>query len=685
MPPQHPLQQLGVPQALHPRLHEQGDFTRHDPSPLQHRVLSLPGSPSRSMRKISPQSTVVRLVNLRSTPKDLLWKLFTHGCSQIALPPPTPVQAPPETSIASAGNIWAVFPSPSEARAALGLSCDLFTVAPALESEFAFLPATRRIASEPLSPQLRVNTQRASTQPPMIPESHFAGIHRPPQLRSESTAAQTDSAGGGAPTYTISSNPPNPKTSFRLGDWICSASNCSAHNFQRNTVCIACGRPRTGGACELSVDTALSPPFPLAAPSPRFAGMFNTAQGVSPVSPSAPTGPVTPGYPAHAASNTVATNVSHKPPPPQYPPLTPSGRALSVGGRVRNISRHPLSPCVMYWPDNEPLPEPCQIRPIETALMTYPPIINTGNKGAAEKQPGDWVCGKCNYHNWRRRKVCQTCYPYAEGNGDSISAAVQAERIALLANVLTTQFNALDLNGVPAQPERPQRDLASAPPQQLHFPNGRSRSMGNSRHGSPLLPPIAFSDQDKGLLPIYQTSGGHPERVPRELQPYGGGLMSDPRDSHNLLPSFLQDIIHSPSQSSSPTSSSSADLSYDGSSEDAHYILTPGTSSRSVMSAASNQRGHYNPGPRKSSSSSYSSLGRSSGSSIWKLDGEESKTYSTSSSTRTSPTSHHAQAASVRRDVNSNDHAAAASFADVESGVTPKGTSGFWQAASRYA
>ena len=64
-----------------------------------------------------------------------------------------------------------------------------------------------------------------------------------------------------------------------------------------------------------------------------------------------------------------------KAPPPQYPPLTPSGRALAIGGRVRNISRDPLSPCVMYWPDNEPLPEPCQIRPIDSALMTVSVVV----------------------------------------------------------------------------------------------------------------------------------------------------------------------------------------------------------------------------------------------------------------------------------------------------------------------
>lgn len=37
--------------------------------------------------------------------------------------------------------------------------------------------------------------------------------------------------------------------------------------------------------------------------------------------------------------------------------------------------------------------------------------MNTGNKGPIEHQPGDWVCHKCGYLNWRRRKVCQTCFP----------------------------------------------------------------------------------------------------------------------------------------------------------------------------------------------------------------------------------------------------------------------------------
>lgn len=95
---------------------------------------------------------------------------------------------------------------------------------------------------------------------------------------------------------------------------------------------------------------------------------------------------------------------------PSHPLLTPSGRAFAVGGRVQNVSSDPLNPCIMYWPDNEPFPEQSQIRP-SNVVGVAPPILNTGNRGPISHQPGDWICGKCNYLNWRRRKVCQTCLP----------------------------------------------------------------------------------------------------------------------------------------------------------------------------------------------------------------------------------------------------------------------------------
>lgn len=135
--------------------------------------------------------------------------------------------------------------------------------------------------------------------------------------------------------------------------------------------------------------------------------------------------------------------------PATKPPslLTPSGRTFALGGRVRNVSDE-LNPILMFWPDNEPLPLACQIRPPAAVLMALggvhgppPPILNTGNKGPIDAQPGDWVCGKCDYLNWRRRRVCANCFPHAEGNteGTKHSTAEVQERVALLASVLLHQ------------------------------------------------------------------------------------------------------------------------------------------------------------------------------------------------------------------------------------------------------
>ncbi|TFK83865.1 hypothetical protein K466DRAFT_602504 [Polyporus arcularius HHB13444] len=653
-----------------------------------------PDSPSPPTREnlAAIFSPVVRLANLRNTPKDLLWNLFAHACSQINLPPPSPLFIHPDAA-SSVSGLCAVFPSAQDARASLSLSCDIFVVTPVSDHDLALL---RRPGADHPERDMQ-QPRRANTLPPASSSDMAAFTVRPPlQLRGLGQPPNGDLVGHGPPPFTLSSNPPNPKTSFRAGDWMCSAPACSAHNFQRNTTCIACGRPRAGIPLPPPVDTTHAPGA-LANPSPRFACRFNATQSAphtpiatTPFSPSGPA-PSAPPYPFHAASSALAAaqaQIPSKAPPPQYPPLTPSGRALSVGGRVRNISRDPLAPCVMYWPDNEPLPEPCQIRPMDSTLMTFPPIINTGNKGVAEKQPGDWVCGKCNYHNWRRRKVCQTCFPYAEGNGDSISATVQAERIALLANVLTTQFNALDLNGVPSQSPAhgPHRDLpppTSAPPYPTRFfdgpgPVSRRSSVANSLQSSPLLTPLTIPEQTS---PIYQTSGGRPHPAnlysPFPARLNGGPISASPHSS-TLLPSFLQDIVHSPSQSPSPTSSSSADFSFDGSSEDAHYVLTPSTSTSVSLSAPLTPSSRSGPEMRKvSSNSSFTSLGRSTAPlSIWKLDGEESRTLSSAtSSARTSPTTAFAQTALQNGD-------GAGTGADVEllSGTTPKCSTGFWQA-----
>ncbi|KAJ7873575.1 hypothetical protein B0H13DRAFT_1633397, partial [Mycena leptocephala] len=45
--------------------------------------------------------------------------------------------------------------------------------------------------------------------------------------------------------------------------------------------------------------------------------------------------------------------------------LTPSGRALATNWQIRNVGST-LAPCVIPWPDNEPIPERGQIKPHDT-------------------------------------------------------------------------------------------------------------------------------------------------------------------------------------------------------------------------------------------------------------------------------------------------------------------------------
>ncbi|KAG7447299.1 uncharacterized protein BT62DRAFT_931141 [Guyanagaster necrorhizus] len=373
-------------------------------------------------------------------------------------------------------SVWAVFKSHEEACRALSLS----SAVPALDVDL-----------EPFNKLRRFHFKTQALVPPPPPPPPSAMLEYVPN------------------DYTLSSNPPNPRTSFRLGDWICSTPKCAAHNFGRNLACIGCGCPRSSPAP--LYQAPLPPPTPTL-PSPRF-------QPPPPVSPAySPQSPAFPPSPAPAKS--------------VHPLLTPSGRAFAVGGKVQNISSDPLSPCIMYWPDNEPFPEQGQIRPSALVGIPQPPILNTGNRGPISHQPGDWICQKCNYLNWRRRKVCQTCLPYAEGNGDSISAAVQAERIALLTSVLAQTHDPIPVRSHSLTPPQAHRPFINTSPPQ-HSRGHVHRSHSQFELGT-----------QYNTYPIYQTSGHRELHAPAPL-----------------LPSFLQDIVQSPMLS--PVSTSSADLSFD--------------------------------------------------------------------------------------------------------------------------
>lgn len=193
--------------------------------------------------------------------------------------------------------------------------------------------------------------------------------------------------------------------------------SATCRHYSRNINCIQCSAP---GPRTTVISAAHNGPVNVTnAPSPRFAGLNLSNAAVPPqmslveqqrlaallaasqTQTQTQTRIQTPA--AMATGSAMQAQQSRQ--------LTPSGRAFAIGGRMQNISNDPLAPCVMFWPDNEPLPEPGQIRPAQLANMQQPPIMNTGNKGPIEQQPGDWTCQKCDYLNWRRRKVCQTCFP----------------------------------------------------------------------------------------------------------------------------------------------------------------------------------------------------------------------------------------------------------------------------------
>lgn len=121
---------------------------------------------------------------------------------------------------------------------------------------------------------------------------------------------------------------------------------------RRNLACIGCGCPRSGGGTASSEQQQLYPP-PRTTSSPRFTSV-------------PPQSSVPHVSPQPSPCNYLQSQHTPLPPPTQrsaHPLLTPSGRAFAIGGKVQNISSDPLSPCIMYWPDNEPIPEQGQIRP----------------------------------------------------------------------------------------------------------------------------------------------------------------------------------------------------------------------------------------------------------------------------------------------------------------------------------
>ncbi|KAG6856542.1 hypothetical protein H0H87_003361 [Tephrocybe sp. NHM501043] len=515
---------------------------------------------------VNTRSRVVRLYNLPRLAESYLSALFLPQ-STIRGQRPVPISLWTTREDYFGGrpdSIWAVFKTHEEAASVLSLSGPAMAVTTALESDLEPFHKLRRFVLDVPPPPARL--QAHPSHQLRISSSH-SDLHRPrPTFDHSSNMDSGD--------YTLSSNPPNPKTSFRLGDWM------------RNLACIGCGCPRSnGGATPGAPVQQQQPPYSTTRnlSSPRFAS-FPTHSNSLPNPPAQPAIPQQqPIYTSynHPQKPQVQQQQVQQPafhplapaPPPKsaHPLLTPSGRAFAVGGKVQNISSDPLNPCIMYWPDNEPFPEQGQIRPSGLVGVPYsqqPPILNTD----------------------------------AEGNGDSISAAVQAERIALLTSVLAqTQAQVAVPHAAPRShsltPPQQRRAFIDVsppqpPPQANHAPVHRSHSHYE----------LGAQYNNRETSPIYQTSGNR-QRQTSPLYSTGPDFRSLPVHAPApLLPSFLQDMVQSPALS--PTSTSSADLSF----EEYDDMLPTKTSFPRTYSG---------------DDSSESAIGN-----IWRLDGEESKSLS---------------------------------------------------------
>ncbi|KAJ3572193.1 hypothetical protein NP233_g3242 [Leucocoprinus birnbaumii] len=621
------------------------------------------------------RSRVVRLYNLPPSPETVLSAVFLpHSGSVGHVPVPASLWTIRDELASGRAPVWAVFCTHDEACAALSLSGLPFAVATALESDLEPFHKLKRFVVQPSlssSPHL-------SRPSPMLRVS----ASHPNLLSPSPTIVIEEPRGGSTEYYTLSTNPPNPKTSFRLGDWICPSPNCAAHNFGRNLSCIGCGCPKstpTPGQQQQNQQpqqlySSSNNPMPRPAASPRFS---NPPNRTTPVRTGMPAGQ--PAYSATFSQPQSSRSMGYQPqvsgpPKTAHPLLTPSGRAFAIGGRVQNISSDPLTPCIMYWPDNEPFPEQGQIRPGSLVGIPQPPILNTGNKGPISHQPGDWICKKCNYLNWRRRKVCQTCLPYAEGNGDSISAAVQAERIALLTSVLAqTELSQNspganlipqphpqqtlprassvtpplgrrsfpDIQGSSLQPQNSNRLAVQPQPRTVH--KSQSHHQLTTPHAIHQMQTPPMPPQYTASSPIYQTSGhrqpsplystgpnkGHSQGSDGSLpqQRYTPSPTSSQRSSPReqiietpapLLPSFLQDIVQSPSLSPTSTittTTSSSDLPFEDEYEE--VMNSRHTFPRIRGASESRSIGGSSDGGSSSSMMNVSS--------IWRLDGEESK------------------------------------------------------------
>ncbi|KAK2466611.1 hypothetical protein APHAL10511_000869 [Amanita phalloides] len=191
---------------------------------------------------VATRSRVVRLSNLPLMAHSFLSAVFLpqkNHATRGKIPEPISLWTLRDSGL-NVDCVWAVFRTHEEASAVLSLSGPAMSVTGALESDlepYQKLQPFKLKAVEDFSHVVESRVPDPSnlhhpSLPPTLPTSQFipshAALRQAAFLRSSSSYPDLrlvgQSMGETTPTqkqdYTISTNPPNPRSNFRIGDWM---------------------------------------------------------------------------------------------------------------------------------------------------------------------------------------------------------------------------------------------------------------------------------------------------------------------------------------------------------------------------------------------------------------------------------------------------------------------------------
>ncbi|GAA5872755.1 hypothetical protein JCM1840_004509 [Sporobolomyces johnsonii] len=214
----------------------------------------------------------------------------------------------------------------------------------------------------------------------------------------------------------------------------------------------------------------------------------------------------------------------------------------SSGLSTSSTAAYPLSPTDtdrIAKLHNGRIPTLEQLAPPEVAHpCSQQPIVNTGNQGPMVVQVGDWRCGVCSFVNWRRRKICLRCFPFANDIGNILT--IQSQRAAHLAGPISSSAPSAAHAFPVSSPTSARFPLAS--PTRGYFDQASTHTSSASMSRSATFPLANVRSQQPHHFHSSNVYASHPQ--------HGASL-----DSHQAT--YYAYLVRPSSSSPSPTRASS--------------------------------------------------------------------------------------------------------------------------------